>query len=46
MSFARAAIGGTLLWVGLITLLHLYVNHGGNWGEPRAAFKVGFLPVT
>jgi len=46
MSFARAAIVGTLIWVGIITLLHFFLNHGGSFGGSRAAFNVGFLPVT
>ncbi|MBY0230805.1 MAG: hypothetical protein K2W96_16080 [Gemmataceae bacterium] len=47
MTFARAAVAGTLLWLGTITALHFFVNLGGfSFFEPRRNFRVGFLPVT
>ncbi len=51
MTFTRAAMGGTLLWLGLITLLHAALNWElFNSARPdedaRPKFKVGFLPVT
>jgi NitT/TauT family transport system substrate-binding protein len=47
MSFGRAALGGALLWIGLITLLHFFFNLGGlAMFEARRNFRVGFLPVT
>jgi hypothetical protein len=47
MTFTRAAVGGAMLWLVTITLLHIFVNLGGvGWFGKRGTFRVGFLPVT
>ena len=51
MSLQRSAGVTTLLWLGLITSLHIWLNLGGIVSEDRTVagvekFEVGFLPVT
>jgi len=50
MSLKRTLQGGIVIWIALITVLHLALNTNAFKpkvkGAPVKAFRVGFLPVT
>ena len=48
MSFKKAVLTGTLLWVVFISGMHAWLNLGvfRKVERPEQSFKVGFLPVT
>jgi hypothetical protein len=48
MSFKKAVLTGTGLWIVAITALHAWLNLGAlqKTESKEQSFKVGFLPVT
>lgn len=50
MTLKRSLLFGTILFVAAITLIQVFVNGSGRFGESREegreTFRVGFLPVT
>jgi len=48
MSFKKAVLTGSGLWIVFITGMHAWLNLGAFRKEESAerSFKVGFLPVT
>ena len=53
MTFRRAVVLGSLLWIAAISSLHLWVNQRSDlrrWLTPASErgpqFRIGFLPVT
>lgn len=52
MTLKRTVLFGAIIWIALISVLHLWLNLNVRYFGPRSAnpqtekFKVGFLPVT